>query len=48
MVDGQKRSHKHSKIAMFGVDVVIGAHTGKVIGMGVRNNFCATCQTAEH
>ncbi len=43
-----KEIHKHSYIALSGVGVVIGAHTGKVIGIGVRNKFCSTCQTAEH
>ena len=41
-----KRTHKHSYVAVSGVAVVIGAKTGKILGMGVRTKFCATCRLA--
>lgn len=38
-----KRTHKHSYNALSGVGVIFGKHTGKLLHIGVRNKFCATC-----
>ena len=42
-----KRSHKHSYNALGGVAIIVGAETGKVLHMGVRNKFCKTCTLAQ-
>ena len=41
-----KRTHKHSYIALSGVGIVIGARTKKILGLGVRNKYCSTCNLA--
>ena len=43
-----KRSHKHSYNAKSGVAVIFGAHTKKLLFMGVRNKFCSICAVAEN
>ena len=45
IVDGgwSKRSHKHSYSAKSGVGVIIGHATGKILYVGVRNNYCSAC-----
>ena len=45
IVDGgwSKRSHKHSYNAKSGVGVIIGKKTGKLLFVGVRNKYCASC-----
>ena len=45
IVDGgwSKRSHKHSYNAKSGVGVIIGKETGKLLFVGVRNKYCASC-----
>ena len=50
IVDGgwSKRSHKHSYNAKSGVGIILGAHTGKLLHVGVRNKCCASCQTDKH
>lgn len=49
IVDGgwSKRSHKHSYNAPSGAAVVIGARTGKLLYVGVRNKICAICRYAD-
>jgi hypothetical protein len=42
-----KRSHKHSYNAMGGVAIIIGAHTGKLLHVGIRNKHCYVCTAAE-
>ena len=42
-----KRSHRHTYNALGGVAVIIGAATGKLLHIGVRNKYCYTCTTAE-
>lgn len=48
IVDGgwSKRTHKHSYNAKSGVAVIIGKATGKLLFLGVRNKYCATCSRA--
>lgn len=51
IVDGgwSKRTHKHSYNAKSGVGIIIGAHTGKLLHVGVQNKYCSVCaQTAKH
>ena len=50
IVDGgwSKRSHKHSYNAKSGVAVIFGAHTKKLLFLGVRNKFCSICAVAEN
>ena len=43
-----KRSHKHSCSAKSGVAVIFGAHTKKLLFMGVRNKFCSICAVSEN
>ena len=45
IVDGgwSKRSHKHSYNAKSGVGIIIGHRTGKLLHLGVRNKYCASC-----
>ena len=45
IVDGgwSKRTHKHSYNAMSGAAIIIGAHTGKLLHVGVRNKYCSVC-----
>ena len=43
-----KRTHKHSYNAKSGVAVIFGAHTKKLLFMGVRNKYCSICAVAEH
>lgn len=45
VVDGgwSKRSHKHSYNAKSGVAIIIGKETGKLLHIGVRNKYCASC-----
>lgn len=43
-----KRSHKHSYNAKFGVAVIIGQHTKKLLYLGVRNKYCSVCSIAEN
>ena len=49
IVDGgwSKRSHKHSYNAKSGVGIIIGKETNKLLHIGVRNKYCATCAQAE-
>ncbi|XP_033729993.1 uncharacterized protein LOC117319268 [Pecten maximus] len=42
-----KRSHKHSYNALGGVAVIIGAETGKLLHIGVRNKHCYICSHSE-
>ena len=42
-----KRTHKHSYNAKSGVAVIFGAHTKKLVFMGVRNKYCCICSIAE-
>ena len=42
-----KRSHKHTYKAASGVAIVVGAHTQKVLFVGVRSSRCATCRRAD-
>ena len=48
IVDGgwSKRSHKHSYNAKFGVRIIIGKETGKILYLGVRNKCCSVCHKA--
>ena len=39
-----KRTHKHTYNALSGVGVIFGLQTGKLLYIGVRNKYCATCQ----
>jgi len=50
VVDGgwSKRSHKHSYNANSGVGVIFGAHTKKLLFIGVRNKYCSICAIAAH
>ena len=51
IVDGgwSKRSHKHSYNAKSGAGIIIGAHTGKLLHIGVRNKYCSVCaHTLKH
>ena len=50
IVDGgwSKRSHKHSYNANAGVAVIFGAHTKKLLFIGVRNKYCSTCSIAQY
>ena len=45
IVDGgwSKRTHKHSYNAKSGAAIIIGAHTGKLLHVGVRNKYCSVC-----
>ena len=43
-----KRTHKHSYNAKSGVAVIFGAHTKKLVFLGVRNKYCCICAIAEH
>ena len=45
IVDGgwSKRSHKHSYNAKSGVGIITGKATNKLLHIGVRNKYCATC-----
>ncbi len=45
IIDGgwSKRSHKHSYNAKSGAGIIIGAHTGKLLHVGVRNKYCSVC-----
>lgn len=45
IVDGgwSKRSHKHSYNAKSGVGIILGLRTGKLLHLGVRNKYCASC-----
>ena len=49
IVDGgwSKRSHKHSYNANSGVGVIFGAHTKKLLFIGVRNKYCSSCSIAK-
>lgn len=40
-----KRAHKHSYNAKSGVGIIIGQRTGKLLHLGVRNKYCASCAT---
>jgi hypothetical protein len=42
-----KRSHKHTYDSLFGVVVIIGLHTKKLLHLEVRNQYCSTCSFAE-
>lgn len=42
-----KRAHKHTYNALGGVAIIIGAATGKILHVGVRNKFCYICKTAQ-
>ena len=48
IVDGGwcKRFHKHSYNAKSGVGIMIGKETGKILYLGIRNKYCATCNNA--
>ena len=51
IVDGgwSKRTHKHSYNAKSGAAIIIGAHTHKLLHVGVRNKYCSVCaQTNKH
>ena len=43
-----KRSHKHSYNANSGVGVIFGAHTKKLLFIGVHNKYCSTCSIAKY
>ena len=45
IVDGgwSKRSHKHSYNAKSGAAIIIGAHIGKLLHIGIRNKYCSVC-----
>jgi len=49
VVDGgwSKHSHRHSYNAKSGVEVIFGAHTKKLLFIGICNKYCYTCATAE-
>lgn len=49
MVDAgwSKRSHKHSYNANAGVGVILGAHTKKLLFIGIRNKYCSTRSIAK-
>ena len=42
------RSHKHSYNANSAVGVIFGAHTKKLLFIGVRNKYCSTCSIAKY
>jgi len=42
-----KRSHKHTYNALGGVAVIIGAETGKLLHIGVRNKHCYICNQSQ-
>jgi hypothetical protein len=42
-----KRSHKHTYNALGGVAIVIGAATGKLLHVGIRNKTCYICTSAD-
>jgi hypothetical protein len=42
-----KRTHKHSYNALGGVAIVVGAETGKILHLGVRQKYCLTCVKAD-
>ena len=46
MVDAgwSKRTHKHMYNALSSVGIIFGLQTGKLLYIGVRNRYCATCQ----
>ena len=39
-----KRTHKHTYNALSGVGVIFGQQTGKLLYLGIRNKFCASCK----
>ncbi|KAJ8313214.1 hypothetical protein KUTeg_009233 [Tegillarca granosa] len=41
-----KRTHKHSYNALGGVAIIIGAETGKLLHIGIRNKYCYLCSYA--
>ena len=43
-----KCTHKHSYNAKSDVAVIFGAHTKKLLFMGVRNKYCCICAVAQH
>ena len=43
-----KRTHKHSYNSKSGVAVIIGAHTKKLLFMGIHNKYRSICAVAEH
>ena len=49
VIDGgwRKRSHKHFYNANFGVNVIFGAATKKLLFIGIRNKYCAICFIAQ-
>lgn len=49
MLDGGwcKRTHKHSYNAKYGVAIIIGLATGKILHMGVSNKYCSICASAQ-
>lgn len=42
-----KRTHKHSYNALGGVAIIVGAVTGRLLFIGIRNKTCQTCTRAE-
>ena len=42
-----KRSHKHSYNAKYGVGIVVGMETKKLLHVGVKNKYCSVCAMAE-
>ena len=42
-----KHTHKHSYNAKSGVAVIFGAHTKKLLFMGVCNKYCCICAAAQ-
>ena len=42
-----KRSHKHSYNANSGVGVIFGAHSKKLLYIGIHNKYCSTCSVAQ-
>ena len=45
ILDGgwSKRSHGHSYNANYGVAIITGQATGKLLHIGVRNKYCQAC-----
>lgn len=43
-----KRSYNKNYTSLSGVAAIVGAHTGKVLWIGVRNKYCVTCVRAEN
>lgn len=45
VVDGSwsKRSYNKNYSALSGVSSIVGAHTGKVLWIGVKNKYCVIC-----